>query len=208
MESRKVRAIVIYGKSAAGKDTFAKRLVERLGDEAHMVVSDTSRPPRPGEVDGVDYNFVSRAQTYQRDYIEGTEFRGWFYGTPVSGIDREKINVLVLNPVGVANVKWGALGDADVIYVRVQAPLSLRLTRYARRAKRVTLEMFRRVVADYFMFQEFNRRFPMPREEIVVNPDTFDTCIDSILHMAAYRYKIPISWGSSCDKRIKLDFTR
>ena len=51
--------IVISGPSGVGKDAVIKRLQERRSD-LHFVVTATSRPRRPGEVDGIDYFFVSR----------------------------------------------------------------------------------------------------------------------------------------------------
>ena len=60
--------IVISGTSGAGKDSVARALVKRLeqeGHPAHFVVTATSRPQREGEVDGVDYVFVSPAQFEQ-----------------------------------------------------------------------------------------------------------------------------------------------
>jgi guanylate kinase len=49
---------VISGPAAAGKDALIQRIWER-GYPFHFVVTATDRPPRPGEVDGVDYHFVS-----------------------------------------------------------------------------------------------------------------------------------------------------
>jgi len=53
--------IVISGPSGVGKDTVVKRMKER-GLPFHFVVTATTRPHREGEVDGVDYIFVSREQ--------------------------------------------------------------------------------------------------------------------------------------------------
>jgi guanylate kinase len=52
------RIIVLSGPSAVGKSTVVRCLRERVPD-LHFSVSATTRAPRPGEVDGVDYNFVS-----------------------------------------------------------------------------------------------------------------------------------------------------
>lgn len=51
--------VVLSGPSGAGKDSLLQRMKE-LGFPFHFVVTATTRPPRPGEVDGVDYHFVSR----------------------------------------------------------------------------------------------------------------------------------------------------
>lgn len=51
--------VVLSGPSGAGKDSLLQRM-KQLGFPFHFVVTATTRPPRPGEVDGVDYHFLSR----------------------------------------------------------------------------------------------------------------------------------------------------
>lgn len=51
--------IVIAGPSGVGKDTIARRLIARNPDQFYFVVTATTRAPREGEVDGVDYFFVT-----------------------------------------------------------------------------------------------------------------------------------------------------
>lgn len=55
------RVVVLSGPSAVGKSTVVRCLRERIPD-LHFSVSATTRAPRPGEVDGVDYHFVSAAR--------------------------------------------------------------------------------------------------------------------------------------------------
>ncbi|BDB43136.1 guanylate kinase [Mycobacterium kiyosense] len=61
--------VVLSGPSAVGKSTVVRCLRERIPD-LHFSVSATTRAPRPGEVDGVDYHFVSPAE-FQRLIDEG-----------------------------------------------------------------------------------------------------------------------------------------
>lgn len=63
------RVVVLSGPSAVGKSTVVRCLRERVPD-LHFSVSATTRAPRPGEVDGVDYHFVSPAR-FQRLIDEG-----------------------------------------------------------------------------------------------------------------------------------------
>ncbi|WP_236976040.1 MULTISPECIES: guanylate kinase [Mycobacterium] len=63
------RVVVLSGPSAVGKSTVVRCLRERIPD-LHFSVSATTRAPRPGEVDGVDYHFVSPAE-FQRLIDEG-----------------------------------------------------------------------------------------------------------------------------------------
>ena len=68
------RVIVLSGPSAVGKSTVVRCLRERL-PELHFSVSATTREPRPGEVDGVDYHFVSPEAFTQ--LIERGELLEW-----------------------------------------------------------------------------------------------------------------------------------
>ena len=81
------RVVVLSGPSAVGKSTVVRCLRERVPD-LHFSVSATTRAPRPGEVDGVDYTFVS-ADEFQRliddgELLEWAEIHGGLQrsGTP------------------------------------------------------------------------------------------------------------------------------
>jgi guanylate kinase len=83
--------LVLSSPSGAGKSTIARALLER-DDSLFLSVSLTTRPPRPGEVDGTDYYFVS-VEDYQRrvdnnDLLEHAEVFGNFYGTPRSLVEK------------------------------------------------------------------------------------------------------------------------
>ena len=82
--------IVISGPSGVGKDTVIKRLLE-LDHNLRYSVSYTTRPPRPGEVDGVNYRFVSR-DDFERliregAFLEHATYDGNLYGTPIAQLD-------------------------------------------------------------------------------------------------------------------------
>jgi guanylate kinase len=68
------RTVVLSGPSAVGKSTVVRCLRERIPD-LHFSVSATTRAPRPGEVDGVDYHFVSPARFQQ--LIDQDELLEW-----------------------------------------------------------------------------------------------------------------------------------
>jgi guanylate kinase len=81
--------IVISGPSGSGKSTVINALCE--ADETLLLsVSATTRKPRPGEVDGVDYHFLSKsefeARIQQNSFLEWAEYGGNFYGTLKSEI--------------------------------------------------------------------------------------------------------------------------
>ena len=83
--------VVISSPSGGGKSTITRRLVEVRGDCGYSV-SATTRPPRPGEVDGVSYHFLSTAEFDRRveagEFAEYAEYDGHQYGTLASELMR------------------------------------------------------------------------------------------------------------------------
>ena len=81
------RVVVLSGPSAVGKSTVVRCLREQVPD-LHFSVSVTTRAPRPGEVDGVDYHFVSPTEFQQLidngDLLEWADIHGGLHrsGTP------------------------------------------------------------------------------------------------------------------------------
>ncbi|WP_414584689.1 guanylate kinase [Scytonema sp. PCC 10023] len=79
------KLIILTGPSGVGKGTLMRSLVQRH-PELHYSVSVTTRSPRPGEIDGKDYYFVSRREFEQLvaagELLEWAEFAGNYYGTP------------------------------------------------------------------------------------------------------------------------------
>lgn len=76
--------VVVSGPSGSGKSTICRALAE--APAVVLSVSATTRPPRPGEVDGRDYRFLTR-EAFLRgveagEFVEYAEVFGQFYGTP------------------------------------------------------------------------------------------------------------------------------
>lgn len=82
--------IVISGPSGAGKGTICKELLEKH-PEIKLSVSATTRSPRVGEVDGVNYHFLNKETFLKRidenDFLEYAEVYGNYYGTPKSNVE-------------------------------------------------------------------------------------------------------------------------
>ena len=82
--------IVISGPSGAGKGTICKALLEK-NDDLYISVSATTRNPREGEIDGINYYFINRSEFMQRiesdDFLEYAEVYGNYYGTPKSEVE-------------------------------------------------------------------------------------------------------------------------
>ena len=79
------KLIVLTGPSGVGKGTLMNEILNRY-PELHYSVSATTRSPRPGEINGKNYNFISRSQfeqlVTQGEFLEWAEFAGNCYGTP------------------------------------------------------------------------------------------------------------------------------
>ena len=79
------RLIVLTGPSGVGKGTLMQELLKRH-PELYYSVSVTTRSPRPGEINGENYYFISRSKfeqlVAQGEFLEWAEFAGNYYGTP------------------------------------------------------------------------------------------------------------------------------
>jgi guanylate kinase len=91
--ARRGLMFILSSPSGAGKTTIARRLLDEEGSELKMSVSVTTRPMRPGEVEGRDYYFVDRTrfdQLVEEDsFFEWAEVFGHCYGTPKAHIRDE-----------------------------------------------------------------------------------------------------------------------
>ncbi len=86
MNSKRQGTLILYtGSSGVGKGTILAELMKR-DDNLRLSVSNTTRAPREGEVDGVQYNFVSveefEKQIAQDGYLEYAKYCDNYYGTP------------------------------------------------------------------------------------------------------------------------------
>ena len=104
--------VVISGPSGVGKDAAVVELKKR-GLPWHFAITATTRPPRPGERDGVDYIFLD-ADTFGRmrerdQFLEYAEFNGRWYGVPRSqvreGFKAGKDVILKIEVQGAATVR-------------------------------------------------------------------------------------------------------
>src|SRR5215210_5161789 len=85
------RVIVITGPSGVGKGTLIRGVRERVPG-IELSVSATTRPPRPGEADGVDYHFLTEEEFEQRvaagEFAEHAIYSGHRYGTLRSELEQ------------------------------------------------------------------------------------------------------------------------
>jgi guanylate kinase len=121
----KAMLVIISGPSGVGKDTIIEALQRRSHRPPyHYVVTCTTRARRPGEIDGVSYNFLSSAQFRALrdagDLLEANEVHGHWYGTPRSAVRqalaRGQHAILKIDVQGARVVKT-CVPDALLIFV-------------------------------------------------------------------------------------------
>ena len=144
---------ILVGGLCSGKTTFAKML-ELVG--YNRVLTHTTRRPRPGEVNGVDYHFHTEAtfhalhangrfaETMTRNTVDGPTL----YGSPVVDLKSEEDNVMILTPEGAARYH----GFAHIIWLDIP-----KWTRVSRALKRGDDPSAIRVLMDAedIMFKKF-----------------------------------------------------
>ncbi|MCD8194807.1 MAG: guanylate kinase [Coprobacillus sp.] len=119
--------VVLAGASASGKTEVAKLLASKYG--ITKVITTTTRPKRVGEIDGVDYFFVTREMFDQMisndEFVEYTVFNDNYYGSTKSGISLNKC--VVIDPKGLRS--YIALNDPSIITFFLQTDEATRFER-------------------------------------------------------------------------------
>ncbi|MBN1442187.1 MAG: guanylate kinase [Planctomycetes bacterium] len=117
------RLVVISGPSGAGKTSICRRLLARPG--VRRVITCTTRPPRAGEMNGVDYLFLSPA-TFELGieegrFLEHASVHGHLYGTPrepvESGIANGETLLLNIDVQGARRLREAGIGGLVTIFI-------------------------------------------------------------------------------------------
>ncbi|HSL23368.1 MAG TPA: guanylate kinase [Vicinamibacterales bacterium] len=178
-ETRKGLLFVVSAPSGTGKTTLVEELV-RVMPGLKMSRSYTSRAARPGECDGVDYNFVTRARFEEMvardEFLEWADVFGNLYGTRRADTERRLAAgddvVLVIDVQGARQVRRQRV---PTITVFVMPPSFEALERRLRgRCKDTEEAILRRLATARDEVAAFNEY-----EYVVVN-DEFDACVERL----------------------------
>jgi guanylate kinase len=169
---------VITGPSGVGKGTLIRGLMERL-KRLELSVSATTRAPRPGERDGVDYHFLTREEFDRRvadeEFVEHADYAGRSYGTLRSELENRvragRPVVLEIEVQGARQVR-AAMPEAVQVFI---APPSLGALR-ARLIGRGTDDP-----------EEVERRLRVAEEELAAQPEFGHVVVNDRLEDALER---------------------
>ena len=179
----KGKLFIISGASGVGKSTVLKKVMDGRPD-LQFSVSATTRPPRPGEQEGVSYYFVTTEQfekmISEDAFLEYDAHNKNYYGTPAQQVEDKLRNghvILDIEPVGAFNVQKKR-PDATLIFI--EAPSWEELERRLR-GRGDTPE-------DHIAMRLERDKWELEQKEkyhyVVVN-DQAQACADKILHIIA-----------------------
>ena len=182
--------VVLSGPSGCGKSSVATRLMAdgRFG----RAVTATTRAPRPGERDGVDYHFMTvdafRQGVAADEFLEWAEVHGHLYGTPKSSVgslvDAGKACLLVIDVQGAAKLRHQGTG---ALFVFLAPPSeSVLRQRLTKRGTETQAEVERRIHTA--LEDEMPRRSEY--DHVVVNDD-LDHAVAEITLLVSHRRALP-----------------
>ena len=168
------RLFVFSGPPGAGKGTVISHVREARPDLA-LSVSATTRAPRPGEVDGVSYHFMTDSQfddLVEHDgFLEWAHVHGHRYGTPRLSVEQvlaRQSLILEIDPQGAFNVR-ASMPDAVLVFI---APPSLEVLKERLRGRGTEdEEELEHRLGDVRAFMEAAPHY----DEVVVNDKLDDT---------------------------------
>jgi guanylate kinase len=172
------RVFVITGPSGVGKGTLIRGLMERR-PELELSVSATTRAPRPGERDGVDYHFLTREEFDRRvadgEFVEHADYAGRSYGTLRSELeDRVRAGSPVLLEIEVQGARQVRAAMPEAVQVFI-APPSLPALR---------TRLIGRGTDDQ---EEVERRLQVAEQELAAQPEFGHVVVNDRLDEALER---------------------
>ena len=184
-KNKKGLLIIFSGPSGSGKGTIMKSLLASR-DDTVLSVSMTTRAPRPGEIDGYHYHFVTREEfqkTIEEDgFLEYAEYNGNFYGTPEAPIRRllnEGKNVML--EIEVQGAEKVMDHRSDVVSIFITTPSFEELERRLRGRGTEPEEVIqgRMKTSQYELSRAFRYQYIVLNDEVEKAVDRINTIIDA-----------------------------
>lgn len=183
--------IVVSGFSGAGKGTLMKKLLQTYDNYA-LSISMTTRSPREGEVDQIDYFFLSQDEFKENiakdNFIEYASYCGNYYGTPKSYVEQQlesgKDVILEIETQGALDVK---VKFPETLLLFVTSPtveiLKERLEGRGTESQEVIQHRLDRAIEEAKCIEKY--------DYLVINDD-LQRCLDEIHHTVSIAKNVPI----------------
>ena len=156
---QKIKLLALCGKAGSGKDTILNEIIRRCDSSVHKVVGCTTRPARQGEVDGVDYKFLTNDEFIEEilngNMIEASVFNDWAYGTRLSELSDTQLNIGVFSPESAMALYENPQVNATIVYIVASDKVRL-LRQLNRESEPDVKEIVRRFNADEIDFLQFD----------------------------------------------------
>lgn len=182
---KKYRIYALIGEAGAGKDSVMQAVLKKIKlnpqKPVHEIISCTTRPMREGEVEGVNYYYLTNEQFAEKvlnmEMLEATCFNDWFYGTALQSLDENSANIGVFNPDGIDALLESPLVDVTVFYVHATG--KNRLLRQLNREENPDVdEIIRRYKADRDDFFELDFEYQvLPNDTL----EDFNRAVETIV---------------------------
>ena len=145
------KIIALIGEAGSGKDRIMKEVLAAAPDRFNEIISCTTRPMREGEVEGVNYYYLTGKQFTDKviadQMLETSGFNGWYYGTSYDSLSADKPNIGVFNPQGIRSLLKRQ--DIELTVYRVHTSAKIRLLRQLNRENNPDVnEIIRRFMTD------------------------------------------------------------
>ena len=118
----KYKILAIIGESGSGKDSILKLFDDNPHSQINRIVSSTTRPPREGEIDGVNYHFLDHddfiSLMEEEKIVEMSVFKDWCYGTCFEDLrSGDIINIGVFDPTRVETLANSLYIDLKIVLI-------------------------------------------------------------------------------------------
>ena len=116
------KRIILVGRAASGKDYLRAKFIDRGFTPS---ISMTTRPPRPHEINGKDYIFISEEDATRMiendEFYEYVRFNGWLYGTTKQQFNED--DIFIMTPAGISKIKPEDRAKCFIIFIDIPSDI-------------------------------------------------------------------------------------
>jgi guanylate kinase len=195
-EDNKRNVYVVTGPSGAGKTTVVSKILELMEGRVGRVVTTTTRPSRPGEVDGEDYYFVSKKE-FDGKIISGKMFEwkevyGNYYGSTITEVENQGTSTILTIDVKGAE----SLSDRENVVTIFLRPAILDSLEKRLRKRGEISDVIERRMSEVSKEMEFESK----ADHVVINkegdPSRAVNAIINLITIGDSLYRVGVDHGS------------